>query len=105
MLRTHASATKVLTVPYCFYLYSQKAETDSVVLPTAPDKVSDNVKKTIADACDHAMREYNSGHKDIIVRTDFTPVYKYYPPNFFLDHAIGRLNLVYTFIAGANSNA
>lgn len=96
-------ATKTLKIPYCLYLYSNTAETNRIVLPIPPDKVADSVKQAVADGCDRAMAEYNAGHIDAVEHTYCTPAYRSYPANFFLDNGIGRLELVYTFRAGAFS--
>lgn len=85
-----AQATDVLKLPYCFFLCCYREKTHWVTLPIPPDKVSDNVKRAVSEACNQAMKDYNSSHIEIDKTT------KYYPSNFFLDNNIGKLDLVYT---------
>ncbi|MBR1737818.1 MAG: hypothetical protein IJ736_12530, partial [Firmicutes bacterium] len=65
------------------------------LMPIPKEKVSDNAEEKILSACNKAMQEYNEKHIDIIEYKNCTPVWTSYPPNYFLDNNIGKLELNY----------
>ena len=95
-----ARATKTLKIQYCFYIDCSTKETNRITFVIPAEKVSVNVMEKISEACDQAMMKYNSEHFDEIVNTNRTPVYRYYPYNYFLDNDIGKLSVEYNVWAG-----
>lgn len=93
-----ALAIKELEIPYCLYLRGKEMSYINVTIPL--DKVKENVKTTIQEACTEAMEEYNKEHIDMIEYVNCNNVHRYYPYNMFLDNQIGKLKLKYRENAG-----
>ena len=99
-----SKAVRTCKMNYCFYLhYSRSRDAGHVTLPIPSEKIAEEVKAAVSEACNKAMKEYNEAHTEPEILQTSSGDRTRYPENIFLDNNIGNIELVYKLNAGVGT--